>query len=202
MVSVPNRSDNGPLPAGSLQVWLIWAAALASAGAPAVTWAEPHAAEEATVKAAFVYNFGKFTEWPADVLAKAGKLRLCVAGPHNRLAQAVAALETKPAVQGKEIEIRQLGRPSEAMACHLLVITERDRVASEWLHGTEAAPVLTVGDAEGFAEGGGVIGLYMEGENVRFAINQDAAQRSNLRLSSQLLKLARIVKDSPHRETP
>ena len=65
----------------------------------------------------------------------------------------------------------------------------------------KGAPVLTVGDGDGFARGGGMIGLFVEDGRMRFAINPNAAQRAGLRLSSQLLKLARIVKEGRHGRT-
>ena len=62
----------------------------------------------------------------------------------------------------------------------------------------KGASILTVGDGEDFARGGGVIGLFIEDGRMRFAINSDAAQRAGLRLSSKLLSLAKIVKEGRH----
>jgi hypothetical protein len=159
--------------------------------------AQPSQANEASVKAAFIYNFGKFTEWPAEPWSKAAKLRLCLAGPVNELSRAVEALQGKPPVQGKALEVVSISRPADAGTCHMLVVTAQDRVGSDWIRAAAAGPVMTVGDAEGFAAAGGIVGLYVDGEKVRFEINADAAQRANLHLSSQLLKLARIVKGAP-----
>jgi hypothetical protein len=146
------------------------------------------------VKAAFVYNFAKFTDWPEELWSKSNKLRLCMAGTRDGFSQAVVALDAKPPVRGKEIEVRSVSRPEEAASCHILVIAGREGIA-QWTRGAANAPVLTVGDGDGFAPRGGIIGLFVEGEKVRFEVNQDAAQRAGLRLSSQLLKLARLVKD-------
>ncbi len=97
-------------------------------------------------------------------------------------------------MRGKEVEVRQLSRPEEAASCHILVIAGRAKMA-EWTRGVRLLPVLTVGDGEGFATNAGLIGLYAEGEKLKFEVNQEAAHRAGLRLSSQLLKLARLVRD-------
>jgi len=179
----------------SLVAALAFALGVGVGGASAAS-AQPAPAEENAVKAAFVYNFAKFTDWPDELWTKAGKLRLCVAGTGDGFAQAVAALGSKPPVRGKEVEVLTISRAEDAPSCHILVVAGRDGMA-QWARGVRNAPVLTVGDGEGFAASGGVIGLFAEGEKLRFEVNQDAAQRAGLKLSSQLLKLARLVKDAP-----
>jgi hypothetical protein len=157
--------------------------------------AQPTLAEESAIKAAYIYNFGKFTDWPAEAWGATGRLRLCLAGPDNELARAIEALQGKTPVQGRTVEVASLSRPSEAGACHVLVLTSRDRVAQDWIGASSGAPVLTVGDTQGFSAAGGMVGLFVDGEKVRFEINLEAAQRARLKLSSQLLRLARLVKD-------
>jgi hypothetical protein len=175
---------------------LLIAVALSLAGGwpGQAVWAQPAPADEDVLKAAFVYNFAKYTDWPDDLWNKSAKLRVCAGGERGGFSQAVAALESKPPIRGKAIEARLLSRPEDAAGCHILVIAGRTRMA-DWTRGVRLAPVLTVGDGEGFAAGAGLIGLYAEGEKLKFEINQEAAQRAGLKLSSQLLKLARLVKD-------
>lgn len=168
-----------------------WATlALASPLAPAA----PEIAEENAVKAAFIYNFAKFSDWPDEHWNRAPRLRICVTGNGTDLTQAVAALDAKPPVRGKGVDVRILARAEEGAQCHILVITGRAS-AQPVLQALGTAPVLTVGEADGFAAAGGVIGLYMEGDKVRFEANPDAAQRAGLKLSSQILRLARLVRD-------
>jgi len=174
---------------------LILAVALATVGGwlrPAFAQSTP--TDESMLKATFVYNFAKYTDWPDNLWNKSPKLRICTVGERGGFAQAVAALESKPAIRDKAIEVRQLFHPEEAAGCLVLVIAGRTRMA-EWTRGIRLAPVLTVGDGEGFAANAGLIGLYADGDKLRFEINQEAAQRAGLKLSSQLLKLARLVKD-------
>jgi hypothetical protein len=157
--------------------------------------AQPVPAEENALKAAFVYNFAKFTDWPEELWNKTSNLRVCASAGNDGFTKAVAALDAKPAVRGKPVEVRMLTRPEDAAGCQILVLTGREGLAP-WLRGVRNAPVLTVGEAEGFAAAGGVIGLFTEGDKLRFEVNQEAAQRAGLKLSSQLLKLARLVKDA------
>lgn len=156
-------------------------------------------ADENAVKAAFTYNFAKFTEWPADVWGQGGKLRLCIAGGGNggAFAQALAGLAGKPPVQGKEIQVVPLARREETGGCHMLVVTDQVKAVDEWLAAVQGQPVLSVGDLPQFIERGGMIGLLVEGDRVRFEANIESAQRGRLKLSSQLLKLARTVKGTP-----
>lgn len=168
-------------------------------GCAVQAWAQSAPSEENTLKAAFVFNFAKYTEWPEPLWGKSTKLSVCVAGPRDGFAQAVAALDAKPPLRDRQIEVHTVARVEDASACHVMVFTSRQKMP-EWLRGLRNAPVLTVGESDGFAAGGGVIGVYVEGEKLRFEINQDAAQRAGLRLSSQMLKLARLVKDATPRE--
>ncbi|WP_374243337.1 YfiR family protein [Zoogloea sp.] len=172
--------------------WLAIGVALALAG-PAAR-AAPEIAEENALKAAFIYNFAKFSEWPDEHWNRSPRLRVCVTGGDSDLIQAVAALETKPPVRGKPLEVRLLARVDEGRECHILVIAGRSG-AQPLLQPIGSAPVLTVGEADGFAGAGGIIGLYMDGDRLRFEANPDAAQRAGLRLSSQILRLARLVRD-------
>jgi hypothetical protein len=166
-----------------------------AAGGFGPAWAQPASADENALKAAFVYNFAKFTDWPEELWNKATQLRVCASAGNDGFAKAVAALDAKPPVRGKPVEVRMLTRPEDAAGCQILVITGREGLAA-WLRGVRNAPVLTVGEAEGFAAGGGVIGLFTEGDKLRFEINQEAAQRAGLKLSSQVLKLARLVTEA------
>jgi hypothetical protein len=151
-------------------------------------------ADEAAIKAAYVYNFLKFVEWPADVWNKIDNVRLCLVGPFNELAGTLTDLaDKKPQVQGKVLEVRLFRAPEDAAACQVLVLTARDHIEHEWLRTVATAPILTVGDSPGFAVAGGTIGFYLEKDKVRFEVNVQAARRGNLKLASQLLKLARLV---------
>jgi hypothetical protein len=149
------------------------------------------------LKAAFLFNFAKFVEWPADP-SQPDPLFVCVLedpAVEDSLAQLVNGAPTA----GGRVAIMKGARDRSLRGCHVLYIgdTNPARVAVT-LDELRHAPILTVGDGDEFARGGGMIGLFIEDGRMRFAINADAAQRAGLRLSSRLLSLAKIVKEGRH----
>jgi hypothetical protein len=167
----------------------------------ALAYASQAASQTATVpslKAAFLYNFAKFAEWPADVLAPAQRLSLCVVGD-NAVADAIENVIKGQAVEGHELTVNVLKADGPIRSCHLLYIGGLDAKGfHQFLAVLQGAPVLTVSNGDKFAESGGVAQLIMENDRMRFAINVAAAQRARLRLSSRLLSLATIIKDDHH----
>jgi hypothetical protein len=160
------------------------------------------AASEAAVKAAFVYNFAKFTEWPQAAFASPqAPLVLCVpANLEASLGQAFAGVDAKTA-QARSIRLRRIGRGDDLGGCHIVYLNESDsRRNADALRALAGRPVLSVSDAEGFAEAGGMIGLVYVDNRIQFEINVEATQQAGLSLSSQLLRLARIVRDNRTKE--
>lgn len=155
-------------------------------------WAE---ATEAELKAAFVFNFTKFVEWPAESLAATpGSLNVCLLGPRNAFFDALHELNGKP-VKNHNLNVRSLGRGESPRQCQVLVLGESEAELFESvLKRIEGLAVLTIGGAGRFFDAGGIIGLVTEDGKVRFDVNLVAARRSNLELSSNLLRLARQVR--------
>jgi hypothetical protein len=154
-------------------------------------------ASDVAVKAAFLYNFAKFTEWPA--LPAATLLVLCVIGD-DAVEDALTQTIRGQVIDGHGLEVRRLTRDLAPQSCHVLFVASSDvRLASPMLSEMRAVPILTVSDGSGFARTIGMIELFVEGGHMRFAVNVDAVQRAGLHLSSRLLGLARIVR-SAHAE--
>jgi len=149
--------------------------------------------QQVDLKAAFLYNFAKFTEWPG--LAAGGRLSACVVGD-DEILSAFTQIAAGRDINGHGFDFSNRAGAANWPRCHLLFIaaTARDRAAAG-LADLKSLPVLTVSDAPGFAKSGGMIELYLEGGRMRFAINVDAVTRSGLRVSSRLLELAKVVKD-------
>ena len=151
------------------------------------------ASREYRIKAAFLYNFAKFTEWPAGAFADAkAPLRLCILG-EDRFHGAFKALEgrivkNRPIVASRPSSTDSLGQ------CHLLFIgaSEHGRLGTI-LESLRGMPVLAVGDTPRFARSGGIIRLETVDNRVRFEINVEAAHHAKLKLDSRLLRLGRIV---------
>jgi hypothetical protein len=184
---LPHRRARPFLALAATLAWTNWQVAQAQS-----------AVSDESLKAAFTLNFARFTEWPAERLADQGsKLQLCVTGERSDGGQAYADLAGK-SVQGRTVDVRWVGRGrSDVVGCWVLVVTERDRAVGEWLRAVKSQPILTVGDAEQFVYSGGMLGLVPVENRLRFDANLEAARAANLRLSSQLLNLARTVKGGP-----
>ncbi|MEP7084330.1 MAG: YfiR family protein, partial [Betaproteobacteria bacterium] len=147
------------------------------------------------VKAAFLYNFATFAEWPADSLAVEQNLSLCVIGD-DAIAEALDQTVKGRAIRGHKVMVEAIKEDGKVRACHLLFASGYDPARTTQLaRALKGASVLTVSDGDRFAASGGIAQLYVENERMRFAINTAAADRARIHLSSKLLNLAKMVKD-------
>jgi uncharacterized protein DUF4154 len=162
--------------------------------APQLAIAQDYQAGEYEIKAAFLCNFTKFVEWPSSAYSDSrAPLQLCILGrdPFGSALQQVIADRSPNA---RPLLVRHLRRSEEFRTCQVLFIS-----SSEWtsapriFKSLEGASVLTVGDADHFAEKGGVIELFLVNKQIRLVINPAAASRGGLHISSKLLALAQIV---------
>jgi hypothetical protein len=161
--------------------------------------AEAPRAADYEVKAAFLYNFVKFVEWPTRALEGRDAIVIGVLGEGPLGATLERTLAGKT-VGERRIVARRLATGGEAGTCHVVFIgAALAPQTAEILKGLEGASVLTVGESERFAEAGGMIGFTLEANKVRFEINRAAAEHAGLRLNSQLLKLATNVIGAPGR---
>lgn len=158
----------------------------------------PSAAQTASataLKAAFVYNFAGFVEWPSHALPADAPLVFCVAGD-ARVAAALEEIARKGRVVRRHTSVRRIDAESPLTPCHVLYVSDHDTTGpGEVVARLADLPVFTVSDLSGFTESGGVAHLFVEGDRMRFAINVAAAKRSRLLLSSRLLALASTVRD-------
>jgi hypothetical protein len=185
----------------NLKRWfLILALVLASgidAGWPAV--AQPQSSpeyQEYEVKAAFLYNFAKFVEWPAGSFKDAQAPLLIGILGKDPFGEAFDALKDKT-IEGRRLLIKRFVKAEDLEKCHILFISAAEKNdVSRVLKITTAWNVLTVGDTKGLAESGVVINFILIKNKIRFEINVDAARRAGLKISSQLLKLAKIHKEN------
>lgn len=147
---------------------------------------------EYQVKAAYLYNFGKFVSWPADAGA-ASEFDVCVLGadPFGPLLDATVSDST---INGKRVIAKRIARAQDAAGCRVVFIaaSESQRLASDLAVLTKLH-VLTVSDNPHFLDRGGMIQFVFEGDRVRFAVNLSATQEAGLTLSSELLKVATRV---------
>jgi len=149
----------------------------------------PSAHGEATreqIKAALVFNFMKFTEWPAEPAN--APLVLCLASADRRTEAAFGQVNGRT-IDSRTIQVRRLPGP-DAAACHLVYFQDGNgREALERIAASNPK-VMTVGDQDDFTEAGGAIGLVEQNGRVQFKVNMDMLRKGNYKVSSQLLKLA------------
>lgn len=157
----------------------------------------PQAAQEYRLKAAFLYNFTKFVEWPPAAFADPrAPFVLCLLG-EDRFGSALDALAGRQ-VQGRPLEIRRITLEAQVRNCQMLYlgVSDADTVAAV-LTVARSLPLLTVSDRPGFAERGGAMELALVDQRIALRINPAAAGRAQLKLSAQLLRLAQLVDDVP-----
>jgi len=147
---------------------------------------------EYQVKAAFVYNFIKFVEWPLPGQsgnAAEDTVRLCVLGELPDKA-AFAALDGQE-IAGKRLFLVFLQETEESRDCQVLFLPSTvSNKLPEVLEVLQGQPILTIGDTEGYARRGVMINMYLDNKRVRFEINAETSGAAGLRISAKLLSLA------------
>jgi hypothetical protein len=149
---------------------------------------------EYLIKAAFLYNFGRYVEWPPESFASGAPFIIGVLGP-DPFGTAIDQLGATKNIEGRPIAIRRFTSMDEYRPCQVLFIaagaSRADKTAA--IRQTEGTPILLVSEEPGMAANGAVINFYTEYNKVRFEINQEAAQHRQLRISSKLLSLGKLV---------
>jgi len=158
---------------------------------------EPAPPLEYQVKAAFLFNFAKFIEWPPGTFhGPEEPFLVCVVGDEG-FARAFDLVVSGKSVEGRVLRVRRLRTEEDPAACRILYLGAAGLPrAAAVLKSARTGSTLTVGDAPGFIRQGGIINFVMQDNRVHFDINPDAAQRAGLRISSKLLQLATIVEDA------
>jgi len=149
---------------------------------------------EYEVKAAFLYHFARYVEWPPDGLPPGGDVFVVTILGDDPFGPALDAALQGKTIRDRRLVVRRVTRPEDVGDSQILFIGDSATAdLPRILHRIEASPILTVGEAPHFAERGGMIRFDKDRDRVGFEINVGSAERARLRISSQLLKLARIV---------
>jgi hypothetical protein len=156
--------------------------------------AAPHEVSEYQVKAAFLYNFVKFVEWPGAISGSIhDPIVIGVLGP-DPFGPVLDQTFADKRVGGRRFELRRYRAVDELQFCQVLFVSSA--LKQDWskvLGAVGGTPMLTISDARGFVNSGGMIELLLENNRIRFDINLNEGKRSGLRISAQLLQLARRV---------
>jgi hypothetical protein len=156
---------------------------------------KPGAAEsEDEIKAAFLFHFARYVEWPEAAFASgASPIRICLMG-ESGFAQVLVETVSGRAVGTRPVDVSSIANLEGAAGCHLLFFDDsvaiRGAVVANRL-GT--SPIFTISDRPGFAEDGGIANFVLVDQKIRFEINQGAARQAGLKISSSLLRLAKLV---------
>ena len=150
---------------------------------------------EFQVKAAFLYSFAKFVEWPSQTFrSPSAAIVICVLGEDPFGTYLDDAVKDKTAGD-RPLAVARIADIPAARECAILFIAQSERRRMPALLASAAMPgLLTVGDTAEFAAQGGVIAMQLEGERIRLKVNLTAADKARLHISSRLLSLATIVK--------
>jgi len=152
---------------------------------------------EYELKAAFIYNFTKFINWPAESFEKSdAPINLCLLG-NDPFGNAIDMLKDKLS-KGRQFTVNRIPSSAdvkiETLSCHILFISPSEEKKLPHIFSLfKSAAVLTISDMHNFAELGGIIGFKMKGKRIGFAINNEVATKAKLKISSELLKLSDVV---------
>jgi hypothetical protein len=153
---------------------------------------------EVSLKGAFIFNFARFTEWPAESLPSSTAVSACVVGD-RAVGEALTRSVSTQRLNGRSIVVSILEPSTPLPSCHFLYVSgvARARMA-EIVWALHESPVLTVSDDDAFIKAGGIVQVFIENGKMRFRINPKSAKRARLQLSSRLLALADLVEgDAP-----
>ncbi len=181
---------------------ILWKAVVAFVVCTAMTccsWAdeEENASTQDKLKAVFIYHFTKYVEWPDD---GTNTFDITVFGD-SRITKPLRKIAAKQKVKKRNIRVKKVDDVQEIEQCHILFISEsKEEKLKDILKKAESLKILTIGSSDGLAKKGVAINFIIIKGRMKFEINTDAMARIELKLSSQLLKLAKIVREQDRSE--
>jgi hypothetical protein len=155
------------------------------------TLAESSGPSEYQIKAAFIFNFARFVQWPVKADANpASPMVIGILGENPFKDDLERTINSK-SVDGHPLTVRQLHSSDEGTNCQIVFISTSEKNSlPQILDRLKDSSVLTVGEMDRFTEAGGMVNFFLEGAKIRFEINNEAANRAGLKISSKLLALA------------
>lgn len=160
--------------------------------------AQVRRADEDQVKAAYLYNFAKFVEWPLTSFNRtADPVIICAMGD-ERFAEILQQTARGKQAQGRPVAVKLVDTIDGLKLCHILMIAYRDKARIEpALRSAQSAGILTVGQSADFIRLGGIINLARSEDSVELEINPRAAEAAGLKISARLLAVSRVVAAPP-----
>lgn len=166
--------------------------ALVLVAMPAVAQSVIGGQREYNVKAVSLYAIGRYVTWPESTFASDRAPFVIGVLGGNPFGEALEQIAAKKQLNGRAIEVRQLGLPAEALACQIVFVTRSisPEVEKQLLDLARGQPVLLVGESSGFNDRGGIINFYISGANIRFEVSPERSALSQLSLNAKLLSLS------------
>lgn len=156
-----------------------------------VVCAEESPPSEYQLKAAFLFNFVKFVEWPSAASANPKSPIVIGILGENPFGSDLARTIRGKTVNNRPLEVKEFHSVIETTNCHVLFISaSAKKQLPDIFNGLGGVCVLTVGETDGFTQTGGMVNFVLEGNKIRFEIRDDAAKKAGLKISSKLLSLA------------
>jgi len=150
---------------------------------------------EADLKAAFLFNFTKFIEWPAEAFANDDAPVVVGVYGDEKFTKTLQTLLADKKVNTHPFTVKRLTNPQEAKGCQILFFRESEtRIMGQVYDAIKRLPILTVGESEDFLDQGGMFNFFFEDKQLRFEVNPPTAENAKLTVSSKLLRLAKKVR--------
>ena len=157
--------------------------------------AQAQVLNEYEAKAAFLFNFVKFVEWPSRAFADASSPLIIGVVGDDRSSDVIDQMINGKTANGRRLIVKRFSSFKAMSYCHVLFVRSSQRDRIQQTLAAAGSGVLTVGETEGFAQMGGIINFTILDNKVRFEINQTAAEKRDLRISAKLLSLARVMRN-------
>lgn len=170
---------------------------LPACGAPLLLFAAEVRYEPVQIKAAYLYNFTKFVDWPTDRFASAESALVIGVSRDGPLHQQLQKVVRDRTVNNRSIVVKIIDSDEDVRSVHLLFVASGDEFLVDQAAGTHTAGPLTVGESERFTALGGCITFVARSDKIQFEINQTAAEQAGLKLNARLLSLAVVVRKKP-----
>lgn len=151
---------------------------------------------EQALKVAFLLNFAKFVEWPAEAFGSGSDPVVIGVLGQDPFGGVLDETFQRQSLNGRNFRVERFAHLQDLKPCHVLFVSGSEKKKVRQLLTTlGASHVLTVGDMSDFAPSGGIIGFFNQGDRLGLEVNVDAAERAGLRISSKLLKLAKVIRE-------
>jgi hypothetical protein len=175
--------------------WVVMAIGLAMLGVCATVSKGADASKEHELKAAFLYNFTKFIEWPTNRFQDASAPFIVAVAGHSPCAAELEKIAKERKVNGRTLIIKTVTTPEDVKDAQILFIpASKGAHLKEWLTAAHQAGALSIGESDSAGWKNSIINFALEGEKIRFDLNVEQAENTGLKISAQLQKLARTVR--------